>query len=206
MATTKKPTNRTAINGEDQQVIAGIKQDLQSLSSFPLGGTTFTPTSLVAFIQSRIDAANAVAVAKANWLNAVKTYDAINAQATVVVRELKAMVIATYGSGSQKLADFGFNAVVRTPLTPAQKVERAAKAAATRKARGTMGAKQKKAITGATAAAASPPASPTPAPAPAVTPPAAPAPAPAQPPAPPAPAAAPAAPANASPAPAAPHS
>ena len=200
MPTTKRITTRTGITGEDQQVIAGIKLDLQSMSSFPLGGTTFTPTSLAAFIQSRIDAANAVTTAKANWLSAVKTYDAINAQAAAVVRELKAMVIATYGSGSQKLADFGFNPVVRTPLTPAEKVARAAKAAATRKARGTMGSQQKKLVTGATAAAA---ASATPTPAPAATPPAAPAPVPAQPPAPPAPAAAPA---PASPAPAAPHS
>ena len=201
MTTTKRVTTRTGITGEDQQVIAGIKQDLQQMSSFPLGGATFTPTSLVAFIQSRIDAASAVATTKANWLSAVKTYEAINAQATVVVRELKAMVIATYGSGSQKLADFGFTAVTRTPLTPAQKVERAAKALATRKARGTLGSKQKKAITGATPAA-SPPASSTPATPAAATPPAAPAPAPApaQPPAPAAPAAAPA-----SPAPAAPH-
>jgi hypothetical protein len=145
-------------------------------------------------IQARIDAASAVATTKAAWLNAVKTYDAIDLQVTVLMRELRNLVIAAFGSSSPKLADFGFKATVRTPLTPAQKVARAAKAKATRVARGTLGKKQKALITGATAAAAAssataPTTTPaaTPAPAPAAPAPAAPAPA-----APAAPAAAPA--------------
>ena len=56
--TTKK--NRTITQGTDQQVIDGIKKDLQTMSSLSLGGTTYTPTTLEALIQSRIDAANGV--------------------------------------------------------------------------------------------------------------------------------------------------
>jgi hypothetical protein len=146
MTTTYEKQNRTNKNGTDQQAILGIKQDLQTMSSIPMGASTYTPASLAAAIQARIDAANAVGTTKATWLNAVKTYDAIDAQVTVLIRELKNLVIATFGSNSPKLADFGFKATVRTPLTPAQKVERAAKALATRKARGTLGKKQKEAI------------------------------------------------------------
>jgi hypothetical protein len=66
-------------------------------------------------------------------------------------------VLNAYGSGSTVLADFGFTAAARKPLTPEQKVARAAKAKATREARHTMGPVQKKKVTGATAAAAAAP-------------------------------------------------
>jgi hypothetical protein len=214
MTTTIVSKNRVNKTGADQAAIAGIKLDLQTMSSIPMGASTYTPASLAAAIQARIDAASAVATTRAAWLNAVKTYDAIDVQVTVLMRELRNLVIAAFGPTSPKLADFGFKATVRTPLTPAQKVARAAKAKATREARGTLGKKQKALITGETAAAkaaasatapTTTPAAPAPAPAPVapapVTPqaPAAAAPAAAAPVAP-----APAAPAAAAPAPAAP--
>jgi hypothetical protein len=155
--------NRTTTQAQDAKVILGIQQDLPPGTSLPLGGTTYTATSLAAFIQSRINAANAVEIARANWLSAAKTYDAINTQAIVVVRELRNLVIGMFGASSPKLADFGFKPTTRTPLTPAQKAAAALKRAATRKARGTMGKKLKAAITGAvpaTAPAATPVASP----------------------------------------------
>jgi hypothetical protein len=147
-STTTAP-NRVSTQGKDQQVIVGIKTDLQTMSSLPLGGATYTPSSLAAFIQSRIDAANAVLTAKANWQSASKTYEAINTQATVVVRELRNLVIGAFGPSSPKLADFGFTPTVRKVQTPEQKAAAAVKRAATRKARGTMGKVAKLAIKGA---------------------------------------------------------
>jgi hypothetical protein len=204
-STTTAP-NRVSTQGKDQQVIVGIKQDLQTMSSLPLGGQTYTPSSLVAFIQSRIDAANAVLAAKANWLNASKTYEAIDTQATVVVRELRNLVIGAFGASSPKLADFGFTPTKRKVQTPEEKAAAAVKRKATRVARGTLGKVQKLSIHGAptpapSAAASAPATSPT---VPAPTPQPAPAPA-AQAPAPTTPAvAAPVAPAPAPAAPTAP--
>ena len=179
-ATTATTAVRTKTAGNDQQVIAGIKQDLQSMSLLPLGGTSYTPQSLVAVVQSRIDAANAVVTAKANWQSAAKTYKAIDAQVTLVVRELRNLVIGAFGATSPKLADFGFSAPTRKPLTTEEKAAAAAKRKATRAARGTMGKQQKLKITGTTAAPAAPatpaPAAPAAPPAPAPQP-AAPAPA-----------------------------
>ena len=145
--------NRTVKQGTDQQVIQGIKLDLQTMTSLPLGGTSYTPTSLVAFIQSHIDAANAIVTAKASWEKAIATYTAIDKQAQVVLHDLKALVLATFGSTSPRLADFGYKPRKVTVLTPEQKAAAAAKRAATRKARGTMGPKQKLKVTGATTAA-----------------------------------------------------
>ena len=182
--------NRTKKQGTDQQVLEGVNKDLTTMTSLPLGGTTYTPTSLAARIQSRIDQANAVMTAKAAWQHAITTYEATDTQVQVIIHDLKQLVIGAFGATSPKLADFGWSPRKITVLTPEEKAAAVAKRAATRKARGTKGPKAKLAITGATAAAAAtatPPASNgaatpavvagAPAPAPAAAPPATPEPA-----------------------------
>jgi hypothetical protein len=146
-------TTRSSQQGKDQEVIQGVQKDLSTMASLPLAGTTYTPASFVALVQSRIDAGNQVVTTKAAWLNAVKTYDTINKQATVAVHDLKQLVIGAFGATSSKLADFGFTARKVVVLTPEQKTAAAAKRAATRKARNTMGPKAKLKVTGATASA-----------------------------------------------------
>ena len=69
----KKP-NRATTLAHDGQVIAGINKDLQNVAQLPLDGATYTPTSLVAQIQSRIDAANEAEVAHAKFIDATKAY------------------------------------------------------------------------------------------------------------------------------------
>jgi hypothetical protein len=143
-------TMRSSQQGKDQEVIQGVQKDLSTMASLPLAGTTYTPASFVALVQSRIDAGNQVVTTKAAWLNAVKTYDTINKQATVAVHDLKQLVIGAFGATSSKLADFGFTARKVVVLTPAAKAAAAAKRAATRKARNTMGPKAKRKVTGTT--------------------------------------------------------
>ena len=110
--------------------------------------STYTMAALTQLVQSRIDAANAVANAKANWQEAAATYDALNTKVTEVVRALRQYVINVFGPESPQLADFGFAPPKKTALTPEQKVVKAAKAKATREARGTTSKKQKQAVTG----------------------------------------------------------
>jgi hypothetical protein len=168
-------TSKTTTQAHDAQVIVGIKKDLQNVSSLPLAGSAITPAALVLLLQSRIDMVNTVANAKANWHDTVAKYKALNAQVTLVVRGLRQYVLNVFGASSPVLADFGFTAPKKTPLTPEQKVVKAQKAAATRKARGTKGKVQKKAVKGSVEVTVS--ATPTvTVPAPAVTPPAPPAP------------------------------
>jgi hypothetical protein len=161
--------NRSITQAHDGQVIVGIKKDLQNVSSLPLASSTYTMATLEQLIQSRIDAANTVATAKANWHQAVAAYETVNTQVTEVVRGLRQYVINVYGQNSPVLADFGFTAPKRAALTPEAAVARAQKAAATRKARGTVGPKEKAKIKGTvtTTAPAIPPTPPT---APTVTP------------------------------------
>jgi len=152
-------TNRTTTQAHDGQVIVGIDKHLQNVSSLPLVGSTYTMAALKQLIQSRIDAVNKVVNAKAQWHDATATYKALNTHVTEVVRGLRQYVISAFGASNPVLADFGFTPPKKQALTPEQKVARALKAAATRKARGTMGKKQKAGIKGAVPApATSPPA------------------------------------------------
>jgi hypothetical protein len=135
--------NRSTTQAHDAQIISGINKDLKTASSLPLGGTTYTPATLIALVQSRIDAASDVASKRAAWLDATAKYKALNAQLTAVVTGLRQYVVNAFGAESPLLADFGFTPRKKAVLTTEQKVARAKKAAATREARGTMGKVQK---------------------------------------------------------------
>jgi hypothetical protein len=152
--------NRSITQARDGQVIAGIKKDLQNVSSLPLASSTYTMAALVQLVQSRIDAANTVVNARAQWVDSSAAYETLNTKVTRVVRDLRQYVISVHGPDSPVLADFGFTPPKRAALTPEELVARAQKAAATRKARGTMGKKQKAKIKGTvdTTAPATPPA------------------------------------------------
>jgi hypothetical protein len=148
--------NQTVTQALDGQVIAGIKKDLQNVPSLPLAGSTYTSTALVQLVQSRIDAANAVATARAEWLAVAAKYKALNANVTKVVRALRQYVVNVYGENSPTLADFGFTSPKRAVLTSEELALRAQKAAATRKARGTASKKQKAKIKGTVPVVAAP--------------------------------------------------
>ncbi len=116
--------NRPNTQAHDGQVIVGIKNNLQNVSSLPLASSTYTMAALEQLIQSRIDAANAVVNARAHWVDASATYETLNTNVTKVVRALRQYVINVYGPDSPVLADFGFTATKRSPLTPEQLVAR----------------------------------------------------------------------------------
>jgi hypothetical protein len=141
--------SRSVTQARDGQVLTGIRSRLQSGPSLPLAGTTYTMAELEALVQGRIDAANAAVVARAQWIDASAHYEAVSQRATAVVRALRQHVMSLYGQDSPVLSEFGFTPPKPASLTQEQQVARAQKAAATRKARRTMGKKQKAAIKGA---------------------------------------------------------
>jgi hypothetical protein len=140
--------NRITTQAHDGQVLVGIKKDLQNVASIPIGGSTYTMVALEQLVQSRIDAVNRVLTAKAQWTEATAAFKALDPQVSKVVRGLRDYVINAFGETSPVLADFGFEPPKKGTLTPEENVARAEKAAATRKARGTLGKKQKAKIKG----------------------------------------------------------
>ena len=136
-----KGKNRTEQRGLDQQAIEGVRTNLQGMTELHLGGRAFTPASLEAFLQTRIDAANGILAARAEWLDAARRYEALDRDTSLVMRDLKNLVIGIYGEQSPKLADFGFKASPPTPWPPEKVQAAVAKRAATRLARKTLGPK-----------------------------------------------------------------
>jgi hypothetical protein len=140
-------TSRTTIQGKDQQVLEGINKSL-TIPTLLLGSTSYTPATLAAFIQHRIDLANAVGTTKATWLATVREYAKVSKQAAIVLADLRNALIGAYGADTPKLADFGFSPPRSVTLTPEQKAATVAKRNATRKARKTAGKRQKAKIKG----------------------------------------------------------
>jgi hypothetical protein len=161
--------NTDATQAHDAQVIVGIQKHLLTVPTLPLAGSTYTPADLVKLVQSRIDSAGVVAAAGANRHATVVAHDALGTKLTPILRGLRQYVLNVFGETSPVLADFGFTAPKTATRTPQEKAAAAAKALATRKARGTMGKKQKKGVKGTVPATApvtlptaSPPAAPSP--------------------------------------------
>jgi len=143
-----------------RDLVAGTQKHSPN-GSLTFGGATYTAAALVQELQSLADALAAADAAKASWQDALKNAATVRAKVVPVMQAYRTWLVATNGNAPSTLADYGLTPrKSATPLTSAQKVAKAAKAEATRKARGTMGKKQKKDVKG-TVPTTAPVASPT---------------------------------------------
>jgi hypothetical protein len=123
------------------------------VKTITLEGVDYTPTTLMALLQSGITVADAAVTAKAAWQLAVQKQRTTVAQILGVLAALKAYVTLQFGSGAvDTQADFGFSPKKTVVKTAETKANAATKARATRAARHTMGKDQKKSITGSSEA------------------------------------------------------
>ena len=143
----KRIRNRTVNVGRDQQIIEGIRKDLPGFTELHLASETFTPVTLEARFQARIDAANVILGTRAAWEQAIAAYEGLEKQTTVIVHDLQNLVVAAFGPQSPELADFGFTPRKVVTLTEAQKALAVVRRLATRKARNTLGPKARLLIT-----------------------------------------------------------
>ncbi len=138
--------NKNTVIGLATQLVAGTKKHFSNVSSLSFGGGTFTPAQVETSLQTLSDLRSAVDDAKT--VTKAKLADE-QAQAPSLRIQMDAFVKASFGNSPDILADFGLAPKkVRAPLTVAQKATAAAKRAATRAARHTMGSKQKKDVKG----------------------------------------------------------
>jgi hypothetical protein len=140
-----------------QKTIDGLKKHEGTLSSLILGGTAYSTADLVAALQSRLDAANAVDTAYAAWRAAVRADYEARARTKDLLSDLRQTLLAAFRGSIETLADFGL--VGRKPrvIAPETLVVAAQKARATRAARHTMGKRQREAIKGTLPAPSSEP-------------------------------------------------
>jgi hypothetical protein len=140
--TTSKPSKAAALAGV-QAIIAGAQRHFPN-GSFTLGNVPFTTASLVQLFQTLADAIAAANAAQAAAKDAVAALRAARAKVNPVLLDFKRVLLATFGTATQTLADFGLEPPkARKPLSSEANVAAAAKRLATRKARGTTSKKQK---------------------------------------------------------------
>src|SRR5579859_1326060 len=128
-----------------KQLIAGVNKHFPNGSQqLQVGGATFTVTGLTALLQSFVDNREAVEASKAATKAKVQAEAAQAPSQRALIHALEATVRSNFGNSADVLADFGLAPLkARTPRTAEEKAVSAAKNEATRKARGTMGKKQK---------------------------------------------------------------
>jgi hypothetical protein len=143
-----KSNTRAAALAAVQALIAGTQKHFPN-GSLTFGNTTYTTASLVTLLQSVADAMTALIVAQLAAKHALTTLLGTETQTEPVIQVYERFVQATFANAVPTLADFGLvPRKVPTPLTSQQKAASAAKAKATREARGTTSKKQKLTVTG----------------------------------------------------------
>ena len=132
-----------------QQAIHGLQTHLAD-KTLLVNGKPVTTADGINILQQQIAAMQASMDARTAWLQAVARERA-SAKAAVApfLAGLRHYVIAVFGLGSDAYLAFGFTPLKARIKSPAAKVVGAVKALATRKARNTMGSRQRLAVSGA---------------------------------------------------------
>jgi hypothetical protein len=173
-----------------KQLINGIDKHLEK-GGLVIDGQRFSRADLVKELQALVATTEKVVTARAQWQMAVADEHAEIRETSTFVTGLRQTLLIMFASSNDVLADFGLARRARRELTPVEKVQRSAKAQATRAARHTMGKREKEKIKstedvtvvigsgdGGNGGASHAPSSPAPAPAPGAAPVPSPAPAP----------------------------
>jgi hypothetical protein len=166
---TKSKTNVPTQQATDQAMIDGLTKHQSTIpSSLLIAGAPVPTTTVISTLQSRIAARTAVLQAEAAYHAAVQASEQEQQKTQPLVSGARQAVALMFAGQITALADFDMKPrKAPAPRTPAQKAASAAKAAATRAARHTMGPVQKAKVTGANPQGATAPA---PAPSPAAAP------------------------------------
>ncbi len=123
-------------------LIAGINKHYAT-GSLTLASKTYTGPELVAVLQPLADLLSASAASRAAWLKDVHDEEQAFAQAHELLVSLNQALYASYGNAADTLADFGLPPRTRRAPSAAVKAAAAAKARATREARGELGKRQR---------------------------------------------------------------
>jgi hypothetical protein len=174
MSTTNGSKTRLINQAADQKMIDGFNKHAQTVPSLIIAGTSLKAADIITVLQTRLSTANAAQSTRGTWQNAVKADKDERAKTKTFVDGVRQTLLVALSGSLDALADFGLSPRKVRVITPEKKAIAAAKAKATRKARGTMGKVQKKGVKGAVTAtlvvtpqAGSQPAVTAPAPAPA---------------------------------------
>jgi hypothetical protein len=167
------------VQAQFQAVVAGLLAFYQPTDTFVMSDGTYTRDELIARFQGFVSCCESTKSAYQAWRLQVAQEQSLLGEVRPLRSGVRGIVQARFTKQGPQVLQFGFTPTKTAVRSAASKAEAAAKAVATRKARGTVGKQKKATITGATAEAAaaatatepSPTAAPSPAsPSPAPTP------------------------------------
>jgi hypothetical protein len=147
MSSADKP-NKAKVLALLQALIAGTQKHTPN-GTLTFGGATYTAAALIQEMQNLINAIAVTNAAHVQATDAVQAQTAVVAKVAPIIRGYKRYLQVTLGTANTQLADYGLQPLkARKPLGSDERVAAKAKAAATRKARGTTSKKQKLAVKG----------------------------------------------------------
>lgn len=144
----KRSRNKTNLDVTLQSLVAGVKRHLGT-KPIQLLGKTWTPEELEEVLLDHLSELRGTNTLYNQWKVALARYHTrYETELLPLIFALRAFVEAAYGPQSDELGHFGFKARRPRTQTPESKLLAARKARATRKARKTMGRKQREKIHG----------------------------------------------------------
>jgi hypothetical protein len=152
------------------QRLQALKAHVPAKSEIAIDGTTYKVAALVAIYQADLDTRAALIKSRAQAKVDLNARSVAAANRNAIEPGLRAWVLGQFGASSNEALEFGYSPRKVGTVTAAKRADAVKLGEATRKARGTMGKKQKLKIKGTLVAPTAPaaPAIPMPAP-PAVT-------------------------------------
>jgi hypothetical protein len=150
----KSRLNRAAEEQRLAKLISGTT--LHVTTSVALPGKTYTQADITGVFTDALNAYKAVDASRADLASKLQDQQTKIQAALELESVLKAYFIGVYGKTSTVLLDFGWSIAKAAAKSVATKALAVAKSLATRKARGTLGAKQKASIHGTVPVAATP--------------------------------------------------
>jgi hypothetical protein len=134
--------NKTEQLAALQNLSDGLVKHASDIPELVLGTQTIKNADMVSLIGQVITSKKATASARVTYLAAVASEHTVDLAQAQFLDDLRQTLRARFSTSSTTLADFGLSARQRAKPTPQTLVAAAAKAEATRKARGTKGSKQ----------------------------------------------------------------
>ena len=134
MSKTSTPRNRMEALSQDEQMLAGVQQNLSALASLTVGSQTMTPAQIVQSIQGRITTAKAAQTARAAQIAAAKADRDMRTQTQPLMSALRRIVIGMYMESPDTLDTFGLKPPKAATMSTEERAAAAAKGVATRKA------------------------------------------------------------------------
>jgi hypothetical protein len=147
--------NKTVRQNANRKIVGAIQEHLTG--TVTIAKVKYTAAQLTKMFQEGIDIADATDTAAKAWHVAVATEQGNTQELSGVQNKLRTYVAGLFGEDSTEFASFGFAPKKTRTVSAATKAEAAEKRLATRKARSTMGSRQKLEVTGETAPASSAP-------------------------------------------------